>query len=297
MKAILIKICLLTFLLNLPLVLHANSVENTENNQDNLLISDMHTDLDGDCRHEITNAEKNRKLLIVNAAGIGIITAWGIAKWDYFTTSPKTTSEGWFENSSKSGGADKLGHSYTSYVMTHGLSYLYESWCINKKDAAIYGALSSLAIVTYMEIGDSFSEFGLSKEDIAANIAGAAYGYLSYRNPQLSNILDFRWEYKINNNASDFTTDYENSKYLLALKLNGFDFAKNNALKHIEFHAGYYTHGFADPDDTKERNVFLGIGINLTDLLRRHSYKKTATVLKYFQPPGTSLQFENDLNK
>lgn len=181
--------------------------------------------------------------------------------------------------------------------MTHGLSYLYESWCINKKDAAIYGALSSLAIVGYIEIGDSFSEFGFSKEDMAANIVGVAYGYLSYRNPRLSNILDFRWEYKPNSSASDFTTDYENSKYLLALKLNGFEFAKSNILKHIEFHAGYYTRGFANPNDAKERNLYLGIGINLTDLLRRHSYKKTSTLLKYFQVPGTSLQFKKDLNE
>lgn len=252
--------------------------------------------IDG-CTSELPSTEKNKRLWAVNLTGAGIITAWGMAKWDYFSTSANTTTEGWFGNDTKSGGADKLGHIYTSYVMTHGISYIYESWCINKKDASLYGALSSLAVVTYMEIGDAYSDHGFSREDSIANTVGVIYGYLSYKNPELSNILDLRWEYNPFNRSSDISTDYENSKYLLALKLNGFDFARDSFLKHIEFHAGYYTRGFDDPDTTKERNAFIGIGINLTDLLRRHSYKKTSTLLKYYQIPGSSLQYRKDLNE
>lgn len=250
------------------------------------------------CSSEISQQEKNKKLWTVNLTGIGIITAWGVANWDYFSTSPQTTSEGWFKNDTIYGGADKLGHIYSSYVLTHGLSNLYDSWCISKKDAAVYGALSSLAIVTYMEFGDAFSDFGASKEDAAANVIGVIYGYFSYKNQQLADTLDLRWEYRPNKDTfGDFTTDYENSKYLLALKLNGFDFSHSSFLKHIELHAGYYTRGFSDPDATKERNVFIGIGLNLTDFFRSHSYNKTATLFKYYQIPATSLHFEKDLNE
>ena len=255
-------------------------------------------ELSDDCSGEPSSVERNKRLWAVNLTGIGIITAWGVAKWDYFSTSPKARSEGWFGNDTKSGGADKLGHAYASYVASHGLSYLYESWCINKNDAALYGALSSLAIVAYMEVGDAFSDFGASKEDMLVNTIGVIYGYYSYKNPRLSNILDFRWEYKPNSETvGDFTTDYENSKYLLALKLNGFDFARNSFLKHIEFHAGYYTRGFVELNDTKERNLFIGIGFNLTDFFRRHSYNKTSTLFKYYQIPGSSLQLTKDLNE
>jgi hypothetical protein len=145
------------------------------------------------CNNEITTEDKKRKLWLVNLTGVGIVTAWGVTNWDYFSESPKTTSEGWFGNETKSGGADKLGHAYTSYVLTHGLSNLYDSWCFSKTDAARYGALSSLAIVAYIELGDSFSNFGASKEDMISNILGVTFGYFTYRNPQLSNILDFRW--------------------------------------------------------------------------------------------------------
>lgn len=253
--------------------------------------------LDSGCVNESAWQEQKQDIIDVNLAGIGIVTVWGIANWDYFTNSPQSKSENWLQNDTSTGGADKLGHLYTGYVAAHGLSYLYETWCIKKADAALYGALSSMAILGYMELGDSFSDFGFSREDLIANGAGSLLGYYLYINPDLANKIDLRWEYGIHPDKGDFTTDYENSKYLVALKLNGFEFAHNNFLKHIELHVGYYARGFDNILATKERNVFFGIGLNLTDLLRRHSYKKTATVLRYIQVPGTNVEFKKDRNQ
>lgn len=253
--------------------------------------------LDNGCANELPPEQQRTDLIKMNTVGIGIVTVWGVTQWDYFTNSPKSRSEGWFQNDTKNGGADKLGHLYTAYVTGHGLSRLFESWCFNKNDAAKYGALSSFAILSYMELGDSFSDFGFSKEDFISNTVGALLGYYLYNNPEISNIIDLRWEYGTDPGDSDFTTDYENSRYLLALKLNGFEFARNNFLKHFEIHLGYYTRGFSDRAAIKERNLYTGIGINLTDLFRRHHYTKTATFLKYFQLPGTSIRSDRDLNK
>ena len=279
MKAL--KLIILLFVLSMPSSIAARPSPLNEN-----------------CESELLPAQRNQKLWTVNLTGIGMITLWGVTQWDYFTASPKATSEGWFGNDTDSGGADKLGHVYTSYLATHGISHLYDAWCINKNDAALFGSLSSLAMVTYMEFGDSFSDFGASKEDMAANIVGVVYGYYSYKYPKLANVLDLRWEYLPNENTlGDFTTDYENSKYLLALKLNGFDFSRRSFLRHIEFHTGYYVRGFADPDSTKERNIFVGLGLNLTDFFRRHSYNKTAVLFKYYQLPESSLRREKDINK
>jgi len=250
-----------------------------------------------DCAKESTSQQQHLDLLNTNLVGIGIVTVWGVANWDYFSNSPKATSEGWFENDTKAGGADKVGHFYTSYVTTHGLSYMFETWCMNEDDAALYGALSSLAILGYMEIGDTFSTYGFSGEDFIANGVGSLLGYYLYTNPDMARKIDFRWEFGLHPNQGDITTDYENSKYLLALKLNGFEYFNNSFLKHIELQAGYYTRGFDDPLATKERNVFFGIGLNLTDLFRRHSYKKTATALRYLQVPGTNMEFKSDRNE
>ena len=75
---------------------------------------------------ENLNKQENQKLLLVTMAGVGVITAWGIIQWDYFSQTPHAKSEGWFANDTKEGGADKLGHMYISYLGTHGFSYLYE---------------------------------------------------------------------------------------------------------------------------------------------------------------------------
>ena len=251
----------------------------------------------GDCVGGPLSQEQKQKIVNTNLAGIGIVTAWGVAKWDYFAHSPRSTSENWFQNDTDSGGADKLGHMYTSYVATHGLSYLYETWCINRDHAALYGALSSVAILGYMELGDTFSDYGFSKEDFIVNGVGSLLGYYLYTNPDIGSKIDFRWEYGRHPNHNDWVTDYENSKYLFALKLNGFEYFQDSFMKHIELQLGYYSRGFDDPLETKERNLFFGIGLNLTDLFRRHDYKKMAAVLKYIQIPGSNMEFKKDVNK
>ena len=250
-----------------------------------------------DCVNALTLQEQKRGIIYTNLAGIGIVTAWGLVNWDYFTNSPKSTSENWFQNDTSSGGADKIGHIYSSYVTSHGLTYLYESWCMGQEDAALYGALSSFIILSYMEVGDSFSDYGFSSEDFLADGIGSLLGYYLHVNPDLANKIDLRWEYGLHPNHNDFFTDYENIKYLAALKLNGFETFSDSFLKHFELQLGYYTRGFEDPLETRERNLFFGIGLNLTDLFSRHSYKKTATVLKYIQIPGTNIEFNKNINK
>ncbi|WP_186441102.1 DUF2279 domain-containing protein [Desulfamplus magnetovallimortis] len=233
------------------------------------------------------------KSLSVSLAGIGVITAWGVLKWDYFSQAPHAGSEGWFANTTEEGGADKLGHLYTSYAVSRGLSSLYENWCFTKDNAALYGSLSSFAIMGYMEFGDSFSEYGFSYEDMISNFLGCTAGYLLHKNPDLASKFDLRWEYGFEPDDADFSTDYENSKYLLALKFNGFETINKTFLKHFELHMGYYVRGFSDDEVKKERNIYFGIGLNLTDLFRRYSWKKTATLLNYIQIPGTYLQYKH----
>lgn len=232
------------------------------------------------------------KIIKTNLTGIGIVTAWGVANWDYFTRSPHAQSEGWFGNNTDEGGADKLGHLYTTYITAHGLAHWFESECVAKDDAALYGALSSLAILGYMEVGDAFSDYGFAYEDMVANSVGAVLGYYLYKDAALAKKLDLRWEYGVHPNKKDFTTDYENSRYLAALKFNGFEFGQKPGLKHLELHAGYYSRGFADANARKERKPFIGIGLNITDLFNRRGYKKTATALRYLQVPGTAIRWE-----
>jgi hypothetical protein len=248
-----------------------------------------------ECQEPIPPEDRLRRATIVTASGICIVTAWGVVNWDYFSRTPQAKSEGWFGRNTDEGGVDKFGHVFTTYAAAQGISRLFEYWCFSTEDAALCGSLSSLAILGYMEFGDAFSNYGFSYEDFIANAIGGIASYCRYRYPSLARKVDLRWEIGFNPNKGDITTDYENSKYLIALKLNGFDAFSKSILRHFEIHAGYYTRGYSDPDKRHKRNLYAGIGLNLTDLLRRHGYRKLATFLNYYQPPGTYAAADNQL--
>ena len=240
---------------------------------------------------------KERKVLYVNIGMASAITLWGVANWDYFQNAPTTGSEGWFGRDTDSGGADKIGHAYTGYIYTHAFASAYQAWGYEHEVAGIYGSLSSFGVQTIMEVGDSFSNFGFSYEDFIINAAGTAMGYLSWRYPKINDKLDFRAEYKPAFDKVDFTTDYEHFKYFLALKLNGFEQFHSGPLSYLELHLGYFTRGYTDQDpDNNERNLYVGIGINLSNIFRQRGYKKVSTFLNYYQVPYTYLPYEHDFN-
>ncbi len=242
-----------------------------------------------------TDFSKQEKVIITNGLGLAAITTWGILNWDYFQNAPHTSHEGWFAQNSDHGGADKLGHFYFSYTFAHLLAAFYENSGYGTRQSARLGVLSSLAMVSWMEIGDSFSSYGFSHEDCIMNVIGAAAGYFLYTRPALSEKIDFRIEYLPEFDQADFTTDYEHQRMIMAIKLDGFDFARGTPLKHLELHLGYYTRGYPDKAD-KERTIYLGLGINIPRIFKQASMPKTAKLFNYVQMPWTYVKVDQDLN-
>ncbi|MDB2405641.1 YfiM family protein [Arcobacteraceae bacterium] len=232
---------------------------------------------------------KEDKLVYLNIATSTALIGYGLAYWDYdfLHTQAHTKSEGWFSKDTKSGGADKFGHAYTGYFTSHMFSYTYENWGYSHDEAALNGSLSSLLFTAIMEIGDSFSPYGFSYEDMTANTLGAILGYYTYKDTTLREKLDFRVEYKVRKDSfeEDFMTDYENLKYIFALKASGFSSIKNKYLKYLELYLGYGVEGFADEPYLKRREPFIGIGINLSKLL-------DTKIFNYYQIPGIYLHKE-----
>jgi len=106
---------------------------------------------------KLTDEELMDRVLYTNLIGAGVVTLWGIAFWDYFSTTPQLGHEKWFGRDTKYGGADKMGHMYSTYLWSLGFTSLYEYWGMKNSDAALYGSLTSLTFQTIMELGDSFS--------------------------------------------------------------------------------------------------------------------------------------------
>ena len=239
--------------------------------------------------------EKEQKLWTVNLGVMGFITAWGLAKWDYFDRSPHAQPEGWFGQNTDEGGADKIGHLWSTYTVADSLVYMYKGWGYEPDAAAVNGALSSFAIMGFMELGDSFSDYGFSHEDMLMNTAGAAASYLFYKYPELDKKLDLRWEYKPNTDETDFFTDYQHARYLVALQLDGFDQLDGTPLEFFELQAGYYIRGFDNHDPNRERNLYVGVGLDVGKSLTAAGCGSFCKMFHYYQPPYTSVTAKSKL--
>jgi len=225
-----------------------------------------------------------RKVFWINTAAMGTIVTWGLINWDYGQQRPAARSEEWFGHATKSGGADKFGHLYTGYLISHLFSTAYRAWDYPDQDASRMGALSSLGVTTLMEVGDSFSPFGFSVEDLLMNSLGAGLGLAFDRHPELQRKVDLRLEYHPSLSGDfepDLVTDYEHLKYLLALEL----------------HFGYYTRGYNNDSpnlpDQRQRTLYVGIGLNVGHLLQPLWETR---LFNYLQLPYTYLDLRHNLD-
>jgi len=232
-------------------------------------------------------AQLNERYLKLNMAANAALLTWGLFMWDYGENAPHANSEGWFGLDTKHGGADKTGHVYVAYLFGRGSAELYMDWGFGREEAALRGLLTSLTLTTVMEVGDSFSDYGLSPQDLIANAVGMGFGYLLTIYPSAGKFVDLRVEYLPKGVDNDPTTDYEHMKHLAAFKLSGFDALKGSWLRFVEFHLGYYTRNFSGPSKgDEERNIYAGIGINLSELFAPTGY---GGIFRYLQLPYTYL--------
>lgn len=248
----------------------------------------------------LTDEELRNRVIYTNLIGAAVVTAWGAAFWDYFTIDPVAGDEGWFEKDTKYGGADKLGHVYTSYLLSLGFASLYEYWGMKEEESMIYGPLSAWFFEGIMEVGDSFSKTqGFSYEDLVMNTLGAGFYYLREKYPSLKAKLDLRLEYVPNfEGEADIFTEYNSMKYLFALKFSGFESMKSNFMRYAELHLGYYTRGYDNYNayDQKERVIYVGIGINVSEVLASMGWLKTSKVFNYYQVPYTYVPVGYDFD-
>lgn len=235
-----------------------------------------------------------QRIIAVNVGAAGSIMVWGFNHWDYGNQRAHVKREYWFSQSTKHGGADKLGHSYTSYVLTSGFRQLYIGWGYDRDGANRRAAFSSFLLTGLMEVGDAFSNYGFSYEDMVMNAAGSAASYWLGKHETVSSKISFRVEYGALARP-DIFTDYENMKFLIAIKPAGF--GRGGIWQYMEVNAGYYTRGYDDDLDTmKKRKLFFGFGLNLSHILNKLGRSNAATILDFVQLPGAYAAFEDDIN-
>lgn len=239
----------------------------------------------------------------ISLASYGI-KGWGWGNQKHFHMS----NEGFFGRKTYAGGMDKLGHAWTASVVSDIAFWRMRQNGFGVYESAVTAAGMSWLFMASIEVGDGFSHAGFSKQDLVANSVGVAFSFLRNTVPSLKDKLDYRMLYfpgrysdlRGPNRVGGTSVDYQSKKFLLALKASGFEDLKRTPLRYLELHAGYFARGFSAREVMagvpKKRELYVGIGLNLNELLLAGTFVNNALVndtltgvFSHVQVPFTSL--------
>lgn len=209
--------------------------------------------------------------------------------------------EGWFGKDTYALGMDKLGHAYGGYLYADYFAQRIAHSRGDAEGAGITGAILGFGVQSVVEVLDGFSsEYGFSNQDLIADGVGVGFAMLRNTIPGLSEKLDFRMEYNpwsAGLGKLGPFNDYQNQKYLLALKFSGFEQFQDTPLRFVELHAGYFARGFgekgAPPIGELRREPYVAIGVNLAELFKVEPVRDTVPAqfarraFEYIELPGT----------
>ena len=175
------------------------------------------------------NSEKKKtykvnplKLTILGVMAAGAFTGfhiyyantWWKDQRDYF----KFAADGYYARN-----MDKASHIYTANFFASATSVAYEWAGLSPSKALMYGAITSLAYETYIEINDGFApNWGFDWGDMGANVFGAVYPILQNLAPPLKHV-NFKWSFKPEwikkktTNSDDLLDDYTNMTFWLSV--------------------------------------------------------------------------------
>ncbi|BCB25323.1 hypothetical protein SKTS_02090 [Sulfurimicrobium lacus] len=269
-------------------------------------------DLGGD--PTLTAAQKQFRTRLLIGGAVGGVLAYGASHWwqDSMSSSFRTVNEGWFGQNTYTGGADKLGHMYSTYVGTRLLTDAFE-WAGNDRETASWlAAATAWGAMLAVEVGDGYSQrFRFSKEDLIMNTLGTGLGLLMEKQPDLDKLVDFRLMYWPSSDARrlnqvDIVDDHSGQTYLLALKASGVPALRRiEPLRYFELALGYGTRGYEpNAGGERSRHVYYGISLNVAEILGAtvfgdskgsRAQRISDGVLEVFQIPGTAALADHRL--
>jgi hypothetical protein len=226
---------------------------------------------------------------------------YGTSADDWGSKSFHFENEGWFGKDTYSLGMDKIGHAYGAYLYSEYFTQRITHGSGNSEGAGITGALLGFGMQSVVEVLDGYSaDYGFSNEDLIADGVGAGFSMLRSTIPGLAEKLDFRMEYNpwvsTGDSFSPFN-DYSGQKYLLALKLGGFEQFQDSPLRFVELQAGYFARGYgakgAPAIGELRREPYVAIGVNLAELFAVEPVRDTLPAqfarraVEYIQLPYT----------
>jgi hypothetical protein len=200
--------------------------------------------------------------------------------------------EGGFGLDTYAGGADKLGHMFSNYTIARGSMQILRGTGWGDVTSSIVSTGLTLSFFTMLEIKDGYHRgFGFSWGDMVANATGNVLAQLTENVPVLDAMFDVRLEYQptpefvqmlVENGAVDAAEDYSGQTFMLVYHLGslpvlteelGLDWPRYFDLA-LGFQALNYLPRLNDPNRPPQQRIFVGMSINLQQILREVFYPR-----------------------
>ena len=176
------------------------------------------------------------------------------------------------------GGADKLGHAWTGYLLTRATTgfLTFAGW--PRLESSIVAASVSQVFFTLSEYEDALI-YQFEIGDVIANVAGAAFAVLMVNVPEVDRLLDFRLEYvpskdyrrTVRDDGNiDFFQDYSGQSYMLAVHLDAIP-RMPRVLGFADVVVGFESRNYSpdpvDPLAIATQRLYLGVSLNVQHVL------------------------------
>lgn len=199
--------------------------------------------------------------------------------------------DGYFGAGTYAGGADKLGHAWSSHAMSRVTSeiLMWGGWAPWK--AGLIASSMTLGLFTAFEVKDGYyTEFSPGDAIFDAVGAGLNVAMLAY--PPLDALVDFRVQYFPSREyralvggrlppqdpdtphqvSLNFVEDYSGQRYLVAFHLGALRGLRHRTwARLLDVAVGYEAQGYKpdgmDPALRRTQHVFLGVSVNMQGLI------------------------------
>lgn len=257
--------------------------------------------------------EKNVLLTAGFPVGFSVVTHLGF--WSSHDRRPfHVTNEGFFASDTYTGGADKASHIVFSWIGQDAGEQAFRGLGNSPMASKILGAVASFATGLLVEVGDGYTYYGFSWQDLAADAVGslASFGVSALG---LRDTVGVRFGFVQPNlpppevplDPPNNANDYSNQVFTLDLKLAGFlprvGVPKPGAARFFLFSLRYDTQGYhIHPPEERQQNIGFEVSLNLVPIaeglgLKRDRFWKKAIlgILEYIRLPFTSIGYRYDL--
>ncbi len=200
-------------------------------------------------------------------------------------------------------GIDKVGHFYTSYMYSNLLYELMQWGKFSEKSSEWVSVILPFAWALSIEIGDGFSKYAFSSQDLAANSLGIAYAVAQRKVPALK-YFTFKYSYFPSRYFIDkqmkgwsLVSDYDGHIYWLSADVHGIlpKQLKPYWPKYLNLAAGYGIHNFRPLEPFTEgppllREFHIGFDFNLNRLpAKKPGWKTFFRMADHYHLPAPGI--------